>query len=507
MTARPHQRQAAEAVAATYARNLRGYLLADDVGTGKTISCIESVKAVAFFASRLSRPPIQRVLVVTTLAAVPHWQNTIRSAGDGGLRWAVINYDRLKSLLDVPALALAAKRTRTRNKRIAENGTSLIDWDVVILDEAHKLRHLDSQRAMAAASICTYDASHTSNPPFVLWASATAGQNPLELAYLYPLLAQVTGQPAARLRNFGEWLHGQGFAVDLTGGYNGKPVWAPLAKVATPRDIAQIETIRSRDIERMNQILFSGERPIAMRRIPTNIAGWPEVPRQLMPVVLTPPEQHLYATAWTEFRREMHLAQRGRDPRQMGMAARVRFRQKASLIRVHGTVEIIRDLLDNGKQVAVSVAWIESLDAIKAALESHGTNVAVIDGTGRWDREQQRLTFQTGQATVALFTVTEAISLHASEQLPDGTPATSAGRVTVVHDPRYSGIDSIQIEGRAHRDGQYAPVLYTYAQDTIEEAIVKVLLSRVSSTKAMVGDDVTTVRLLEDLLAERALAA
>jgi len=195
----------------------------------------------------------------------------------------------------------------------------------------------------------------------------------------------------------------------------------------------------------------------------------------------------------------MSLAQRGRDPKG-ALAARTRFRQKASLIRADDTIEQTLDLIDNGHQVAISCEWLETIDEIRAGLEKHGVKVAEFTGRTTTFREQERLAFQRGQRTVMLFNVCEGISLHAREDLKDGTFATAAPRTTIVHDPRYSGLDSLQIEGRCHRDGQYAAVRYSYAADTVEYDIVRTVLGRVTSTKEMQGDEVGLLRQLESIL-------
>ncbi|NCG18191.1 MAG: ATP-dependent helicase, partial [Rhodobacterales bacterium] len=54
--------------------------------------------------------------------------------------------------------------------------------------------------------------------------------------------------------------------------------------------------------------------------------------------------------------------------------------------------------------------------------------------------------------------------------------------------------------GRCHRNGKYAPVYWTYADDTIEARIAGIVCGRIESMKAMIGDDVETVREISRLL-------
>ena len=457
------------------------YLTDNFTVTHNTVSALEGVLALS------KHRTVQNVLIVTPLAVVPHWRRTVADLGlpDHGIRVCVINYDRLKKLLEVPVSAQAAKRTRTKNKRIAKEGTSLVPWDVIIFDESHKIRNSDSQRRAAAERLAQYSASRA-DAPFVIWASATAGQSPVEISYLWPLLAQLTKTPANSFRKFGPWLQEHGFHV----------VHEPRFDRWTWTDNAEE---RARDIQRMRSLLFERKTPVALRRIPENISGWPEIIRTLLPVDLAPDEYRLYNEAWTAFRQEMHLARKGKDPK-AGMVARLRFRQKASLLRVSGTVEYALDLLENGHQVAISVQFLETLDHIAHGLEKAGVTVAILDGRNPHGREDERLRFQRGEAKVVLFTPVEGFSLHSQELLSGGQRATQAPRSTIIHDARFSGIEAIQIEGRCHRDGQAANVYYAFGADTVEEQIVRTLLSRVEATKSLVGDDTATLRALEAIL-------
>jgi superfamily II DNA or RNA helicase len=478
---RAHQREAAAAIARASRIGARGFLLADEVGTGKTISALEGVLALK------EHREVRTLLIVSPLAVLPHWRRTVADLGlaHQGIRVCVINYDRLKKLLEVPASAISAKRTRTKNKRIAKEGKSRVIWDVVIFDEAHKLRNQESQRSQAAARIAGYG-QRREDAPFVLWLSATIAHAPVEMSFLSPLLAQITGSTRSDLRDFGEWLQDQGFHVQYEPRFN-KWSWT--------------ESLRERDadIAKIRQMLFTRKPPVAMRRLPTNLSGWPEVTRSLLPVDLSPAHRRLYREAWTQFRREMQLARRGKDPKS-GMVARLRFRQKASLLRIDGTIEHTMDLLDNGHQAIIACQFLESLDQIREGLESRKVKVSVMDGRNPQSREAERLAFQRGETSAVLVTPVEGYSLHQGEMLADGTRATDTPRSLIVHDLRFSGIEQVQLEGRGHRDGKAAHVYLTFGADTVEEDIARVLLQRVDSMKSMVGDETRTIRELESLL-------
>jgi len=462
ITPRPHQRAAVAAISAAREAGYSGFLLADDVGLGKTISAWDAV---------LQMDDVCTVLISCPLAVVAHWRRTILAMGDGGKQVVVLNYERLGKLFELTPAARAKVKSK---KGLARAGTAT-EFDVVIWDESHRLKNPAAARSKLAAKL-------TGAAGFTLWLSATAGQNPLELSYLAPLLARVTGGSASDLKAFEQWCLGQGLGV--TRGAFGKWDWRG--------DPADCEKVRA--------LLFdagsgTGNAPAAgLRRRPEDIAGWPELNRMLTPVELAGEARALYGEAWTTFRREMELDAKGKNPTS-GLVATLRLRQKSSLLRVPGTIELVRELLDNGHQVAISVAFIETLTALQTAITNElGLTSATIHGAlPAAEKERQRMRFQRGDDRVVLFTVEEGISLHEGEH-------NAAVRSHVIHDLRWSAIQMAQIEGRCHRDGRFAQVYWTYADATLEERIAAIVCRRIQSMKGMVGDDIQTLREIEALL-------
>jgi len=455
ITPRAHQLEGMRAILAAAAAGRSGFLLADDVGLGKTITA---------WAAVLQMPAARAILIVCPLAVVAHWRRTVQAMGDGGRSIVLLNYERLGKLFEVAPEA----RRKIRSKKGLARAGSAETFDVIVWDESHRCKNPTAARSKLAAKL-------NARAGLVLWLSATAGQNPLELSYLAPLLARVTGSRAADLKDFEQWCTAQGLGV--TRGAYGKWSWR-----GDPADC-----------ERVRALLFDGTPAAGIRRRPEDIAGWPEINRILTPIELDLAARALYERAWTEFRRELELAPSGRDPKS-ALAATLRLRQKGSLLRAPGTLELVRELLDNGHQVAVSVAFLETLEAMRAELEAESIPCALVHGRlPAGAREDERLRFQRGAARVALFTVEEGISLHQGEH-------NDVARSEVIHDLRWSAIQMAQIEGRCHRDGRFAQVYWAYADGTIEEQIALVVARRIQSMKGMVGDDVETVREIERLL-------
>lgn len=445
MTPRPVQIEAARAIARHCAAGGPQMLLADDTGVGKTLSAVLGAKA----AARLRAA--HRILVIADRPAaitIPSWARTIAAAGDGGYTWVVTTWDRLA-------------KVKTRR------------WDVIVADEAQALRHPTTKR-WASWEVLT-GANRATNRPYQVLVTATPGHSPLELPYLAPAFAHAVGDDARRWgpKEFPRQLARHGFAIR-----NGK--WADDAAA------------RAADVARIQDWLTQGATPATIHRP----APWGPVPLSGLPVELDATQAAQYGREWAVFRKEMQLARRGSDAAK-GRAALLRYRQKAGLIRVPQTAEWVAAQVEAGRQVAVSVQYVETAaDPLVEALRDFGVDVATIFGQGRFDVEKERLRFQRGRAPVVVFTPTAAINLQAGEQLPGSRKASTTPRVGVFHQARWSGLQARQICGRTHRDHQVSPWSVMFAADTVEEAVSKVMVERFAAAADMVGGD---TRMLADI--------
>ncbi|ACL58600.1 SNF2-related protein [Methylobacterium nodulans] len=461
---RPHQRVARDAILAARAAGRPGFLLGDLTGLGKTLSVWAALAAM----------PEAEVLIVCPKGALPQWRRTIAGAGLPPKAVTLINYERTKSLFEAPP-GSTRRSTRARNNELAREGRPKRTWPLVAFDEAHRLRNPYAQQSMACRQLADRAA-------FTVYMSATAGQSPHELSYLGRLLGHAAGRPTETLADFRTLMRSLGIG-------RAKGRWVNWSWTPNERDRAV-----------MADLLYRGERAIGLRRRPADIAGWPEVQREVAPTALGPAERRLYAATWREFRREFGLAG-GSTRRPTGWAADLRFRQKASLLRVEGTASFAGDLLAAGEQVAISVAFLETSALLAATLRGQGWRVEEINGQRPGEaNEEARLAFQRGDSDIVIFTVTESISLHRGECLGGEAP-----RALVVHDMRHSAIQLQQIEGRCHRDGQHAVIYYAYAEDTVEEAVTATVVARLAAMEGMAGDDTALADAIAAILAEAAL--
>ncbi len=464
---RAHQLEARDAILAARDAGKPGFLLGDLTGLGKTLS--------AWLA--LASMPEQDVLVICPKGAIPQWRSTIARSGVKPKSVTLMNFEKTKSLM-APPPASNKRSTRAKNNELAKLGTPRRIWPLVVIDESHRIRNPNSQQGL----VCRQMAAAAG---FTLYMSATAGQAPHELSYLGKLLTVASGEKGGDLDAFRALMKRLG--IGRAKGRWKNWSWEP----------------NDGDRKAMSDLLYKGRDAIGLRRRPEEIAGWPEVQREVTPTALDTENRRLYEATWREFRKEIGLLG-GSTRRAAGWAADLRFRQKGSLLRIAGTADFADDLIGNGQQVAVSVAFLETSALLAEKLTGHGWRVGEINGTQSGEKnEAVRVAFQSGRLDAVVFTVTESISLHRGEM-----PGGERERSLIIHDMRHSAIQLQQIEGRCHRDGQLAVIYYAYAEDTVEEKVAATVIARMADMEGMAGDDTAMLdaigQVIDEAAAERA---
>lgn len=467
MDPRPHQLVAAQTALSAAKAGYPAFLIADEVGLGKTISAWEAAQWIGEWLKAKS------VLIVSPLSVMAHWRQTLARRGSKIEDALIINYDRLQKLFEMPEGVKAKSK-----KGLARRGQAP-ELDIIIFDESHKLKNPTAARSKLAAKLAA-------NAKFCLYLSATAGQNPLELSYLAALIAKATGSSARSLKDYEGWCQAQGFG--LKQGKFGAWEWSGEQK----------------DCDRLREMLYEGKIPAGIRRRPQNIQGWPEISRALMPQPLDEEQRALYQSSWNEFKawaKGRRAELKGGKSKAKGMAALVealRFRQKSSQLRWDQTVEMALDLLEDGVKPAISCAFKSTASALKEKLEKKGVKCSLIEGgMSAEQREEQRVDFQKNKTECMIFTIEEGISLHEGELMKKDRP-----RALLIHDLRWSAIQMAQIEGRCHRDGKFAQAYWLAGEGTIEMRVAKRVAEKTVAMKALSGDadaglDEELLRLIE----------
>ncbi|OZC52156.1 DEAD/DEAH box helicase [Rhodococcus sp. 06-621-2] len=460
----------------------------DSTGLGKTLAVCEAVRQAG------STPDIGTVLVVAPKGALPGWRRTIADT-EADLdpadrkRWLLVTYQSTKKLLTVPEDTDLGKRKKTQNKRTISLGELRFDIDVVIADESHALMNIESQQSQI---LWRYQEAARA----VVWMSATPGYQPMHFAYMARAIEQsraagpIVGDEEVLgygvTTKWAEFLIEQGFALKEGKATTGLKTWR-----WEPEDAAQ----RTRDIDTIHRWLSGGAVPWSISR-PS-----PPTPREPLGQELTAAQKRLYNSAWVDYRKELGLplwksvgGKRVLQKNPSTRAAALRFRQKCSYLRIPSTADQVRAWIRDGNQVFVSMFYRESVAGLAEALRDEGQEVAVVDGSmSSQDQEHEIRRFQTGAARVIISTTTSAINLHSNELLlPERTVSTSAPRVTLIHDPRWTPIEIRQIEGRANRidkDHEHttSTCYYGYAEGTVEEEMVLTGIERIADLGSIVG--------------------
>ena len=122
-----------------------------------------------------------------------------------------MNYERLGKIFEAKPRKGAKKLSK---RELARRGAASEEFDIVLFDESHALKNLTSLRAKFSVKLY-------GSAKMIFWLSATAGQTPLELGYLAPILAKKTGDWALTTKDFEQW------CVDNLPGVSRPPISSP----------------------------------------------------------------------------------------------------------------------------------------------------------------------------------------------------------------------------------------------------------------------------------------
>ncbi|MEU5547786.1 DEAD/DEAH box helicase [Streptomyces sioyaensis] len=456
-----YQKQTAQ----TVLRRMRGRaVLADEVGLGKTI------EASLVLAELRLRGLADRVLVLTPAGLVDQWREelerkfalpTVIASGKGWAeRGAACGADR-----PVALASIASARRDPLKSLLTEQ-----PWDLVIADEAHRLRN---PRSASGRLVRTLRAR------YLLLLTATPVENRLQ--DLYELISLVSPGLLGTPAQFKARHVGAGAGADA----------------AMARDL---EGLRARTREVM----------VRHRRSEVEVL----LPQRLAETVLVPPsaeEAALYAAIVGRIRTEAKTASArrlltmrgltrlaGSSPQAAaptlakigwqdlaGQAAGVMGSTKADTV-----LERVLRHTSRGEKVLVFTAFRQTLQALADRFDEAGVNAAVYHGS---------LSRREKEAAVASFREEVAVLLS-TESAGEGRNLQFC-HVMINMDLPWNPMQIEQRLGRLHRIGQKQDVVLTnlVAQGTIEQRILHILESKINLFELVVGElDMILGRVDED---------
>jgi SNF2 family DNA or RNA helicase len=429
--------------AQTVLRRMRGRaILADEVGLGKTI------EAGLVLSELRMRGLADRVLVIVPAGLAQQWREELERKF--ALPTAMAGKAEPAAGRDHPVViaSLAAARREPLRSVLTER-----PWDVIIADEAHRLRNPRSASGRLARAL---------SARYLLLLTATPVENRLQDLYeLVSLVAPgLLGTPAQFRAE-----HGTG-------------------ESDAPRNVAGLRA-RTREVM------------VRHRRSEVSVM----LPQRLAETVLVAPsgeEAALYAGIAARIRQEARDAPRSRRLALRSLARLAGSSPAAAaptLVKVGwedlgrraagiGGMSKIADLVARlgraaGEKVLVFTAFRQTLDALASELSIQGIPAAVYHGSlARGDKEKAIVAFRD-----------EVDVLLSTESAGEGRNLQFC-HIMVNVDLPWNPMQIEQRLGRLHRVGQTRDVVLTnlVARDTIEQRILHVLEAKINLFELVVGE-------------------
>lgn len=417
-----------------------GGVLADDMGLGKTVQVLAHL-ACERAAGRMQHP----ALVVAPTSLVFNWQD-----------------EAARHVPGLRVLALHGPQRNAQFERIAEHDLVITSyallprdlevyeprsWHVVIADEAHQVKN---PRTRAAQAVRALQANHR------IALTGTPLENHLGelwsvMHFAVPGLLGREEMFKARFRQPIERQSGEPMAIERLESLSRriKPFMLRRTKAAVLADLPErTDIVRRIELGPAQRDLYESVRVAMDERVRQALAD-AGVERSRM-VVLDA---------------LLKMRQACCDPALMDLAAARRVRESA---KREALLELLEQLVDEGRKVLVFSQFTRMLDLIESGLDAHPSLAGVprsrLDGDTT-DRRASVRAFQEGSAQIFL------LSLKAG-----GVGLNLTAADTVIHyDPWWNPAVQAQATDRAHRIGQQRAVfVYSLiAAGTIEERILE----------------------------------
>jgi SNF2 family DNA or RNA helicase len=429
-------------------RRMRGRaILADEVGLGKTIEA--GLVLSELYLRRLAA----RVLLLVPSGLVEQWREELdRKFGLPALVQGSPAWERAERPLEAPILIvpLAAARRKELGEQLAG-----LPWDLVIVDEAHRLKNPASASARLVRSLRTR---------YLLLLTATPVENRLD--DLFQLVNLV------RPGHLGTAAEFRARHVRPAGGSPGR-----------------IELLQ----ERMREVMVRHRRSEVALMLPRRLAET----RRITP---GPEEAELYGLVSANVRRRareagwaeslaLRVLQRlaGSSPQALAPSLERacwwdladRARQAPTTRKAAALVELLRRSKATGEKVVVFTAFRETLEVLAQLVEAEGIPAARYHGSlSRRDKEEAVRSFQ---ADLPVLLSTEAAGEGRNLQFCHSM---------VNFDLPWNPMQIEQRLGRIHRIGQDREVLLTnlVTRGTVEERVFGVLEAKINLFELVIGE-------------------
>ena len=460
LPALPHQNVVINAVAAGHKR----FILADEMGVGKTASALGAMEIANAYPCLVIVPPSLTTNWERECARfLPHKTTAVM----GGTKVTTVP---VADIVICPDSIIASwALVKASNGRWIPGVLANAAWGGLVVDEAHRMKGLAEPKPAKRARAAEMIASRLAPEALSIAMSGTPILNrPKELVgslTIARVLNQIT-------RTKGEFLfrycgpESNGFGTTFNGASNISELSAKLKSVM-------------------------------IRRLKSEVLSLPEKVRVTTKATISDAAQRLINQAEADLqsflRRETGDKDYGLNERAHAIVLLTTLRRLTGVGKVEASIEHIRSLVSKGEKVVVFAHHTEVIGRISEALRTSGTQVVEIIGSmNTRDRMASVDALQSGKAQVLVGNMLAA---------GVGFTLTEACHTVTVELPWCPGILQ-QAEDRCHRIGQTRPVTshILLAGDGSVDDRVWGLLNDKARTIGMVLDDDDAALVDDDLL-------
>jgi SNF2 family DNA or RNA helicase len=445
--------------AARVLRHMHGRaILADEVGLGKTI------EAGLVLSELRLRGLAGRVLVLAPAGLVGQWREELERKFALPCAIADARSPLPRERRDAPIVvaSLASARREPLRKTLCA-----ASWDLVIADEAHRLKNARSASAQLARSLRTR---------YLLLLTATPIEN--RLSDLFALVSLLRPGLLGSAREFRR-RHGSG---DGAAARNVASLQLALRELMVRHRRSQISVMLPRRLAETIRVAPTPEEAALYAAISARVRDQARNATAAGVFALRSIQQLAGSSPWACAE---GLAKLGFD--ELAAQARgVRATAKTAAL-----IELLRRHHERGEKVVVFTAFRRTLQALAELAAAHGLDAVVYHG-GLGRREKD--------AAIAAFAASAPVLLS--------TEAAGEGRnlqfchVMVNFDLPWNPMQIEQRLGRIHRIGQRHEVLLTnlVAKGTLEERLLAVLQAKINLFELVVGElDMILGRLADEI--------
>jgi SWI/SNF-related matrix-associated actin-dependent regulator of chromatin subfamily A-like protein 1 len=422
-----HQKEAIEKLV----RNKK-FILADDMGLGKTTSTI--IAALETGA--------KKILIVCPASLKLNWEREIANYSDRPVYisegkkfsnehdFVIVNYDILKNFHDI------------KDKEKSE--IMKINFDLIIMDEAHMISNPQAQRTKIANDIASKSER--------VWLLSGTPMTSRPMNY-YNLLNLVDSPVAANWMAYAKrYCNGFQFSV-------GK------RKVWNVTGASNLEELRERTQTHI------------LRRLKEEVLDLPEK-------IITPVYLRLKSKDYEELMGEYFDWYDSRPEESSSLTIQfsklMKVRKVIAQEKINNTIELAENIIEQGKKVIIFTNFTDTLNII---YNHFGKQAVYLDGScSKFHRQNAVDEFQTNDKIRVFVGNLKAAGV--------GITLTSAEAV-IMNDLSFVPAEHSQAEDRSHRIGQKnsTSVYYPLFENTIEGAIYDILNRKKKIISTVMGDD------------------